>query len=282
LPVLALAALGVRVGIVPDTAIIPVLIVGFSLSLFAFALAVYALIDIWRSGAEGASSAIAGAVYAAPALVLLAAIAAAAIAYPRLADISTDPADPPGLAGEGREALAMADDEGIDLQSRAYPDLVPRFYALPIADVHATARKLIQGRGWTLVHDRPPRAPFAAAPDSMNMEQESGGGPTAAEPFAEASSTPVAAEAAETGLLQAVARTLVFGFPDDVAIRLRDTPDGTRVDMRSASRTGTHDLGQNARRIQAFFADLDSALQPDPAEAEGTPAAGASGGAASQ
>jgi hypothetical protein len=187
----------------------------------------------------------------------------------------------------------MADDERIDLQSRAYPDLAPRFYAPPIADVYATARKLIQGRGWTLVHDRPPRAPFAAAPDSMNVEQGSGGreagkgpldplsGPRAAEPFAEASSTPVAAEAAETGLLQAVARTLVFGFPDDVAIRLRDTPDGTRVDMRSASRTGTHDLGQNARRIRAFFADLDAALQPDPAEAGGT-AAGASAGAASQ
>ena len=33
--------------------------------------------------------------------------------------------------------------------------------------------------------------------------------------------------------------------------------------MRSASRLGEHDLGQNARRIRAFLADLDAILRPE-------------------
>jgi hypothetical protein len=31
--------------------------------------------------------------------------------------------------------------------------------------------------------------------------------------------------------------------------------------MRSASQVGRHDLGQNARRIKAFLAELDTAIQ---------------------
>jgi uncharacterized protein (DUF1499 family) len=65
---------------------------------------------------------------------------------------------------------------------------------------------------------------------------------------------------------------LVFAFPDRVVLRLRTEADGTRVDMRSTSAIGRHDLGQNARRISAFLAALDAALlaaaeQPDGVEA---------------
>ena len=52
-----------------------------------------------------------------------------------------------------------------------------------------------------------------------------------------------------------------FALPVDVALRLEADEDGTLVDMRSASRIGAHDLGDNAKRIRDFFADLDAALQ---------------------
>lgn len=61
-----------------------------------------------------------------------------------------------------------------------------------------------------------------------------------------------AAEPAE-GRLEAVATTPMMRFKDDVVVRLRPEGSGTRVDVRSRSRIGRHDLGTNARRIQEFL-----------------------------
>lgn len=289
-PVLALAALGNRVGIVPPEALIPLLVVGFALALTALGLGIYALVDIWNSGAEGAGTAIAGIVYALPVLVLLGLVAAAALAYPRLTDVSTDVNDPPVLRNPGDPAAARPDPDRFAQQSEAYPELRPRLYSLPIADLYAKARALVDDRNWTVTREAPPSSPPAALPSSephaeadAALEPEatatpSGGasGPEGFPPSGPAAGDAAAAPATgtETAVLQAVARTLLFGFADDVALRLRETPDGTQVDMRSASRIGRHDLGQNARRIKQFFADLDTALQPDPnAPPSGVPTA---------
>ncbi|MBB3191352.1 DUF1499 domain-containing protein [Halomonas cerina] len=56
--------------------------------------------------------------------------------------------------------------------------------------------------------------------------------------------------------LEATATTRWFGFKDDVAIRLTETGNGVRVDVRSASRVGRSDLGTNAARIQAYLEAL--------------------------
>ncbi len=56
--------------------------------------------------------------------------------------------------------------------------------------------------------------------------------------------------------IEATATTTWFGFKDDVVIRLSETPDGTRIDMRSASRLGSSDIGTNAARIRTFLANL--------------------------
>ena len=65
------------------------------------------------------------------------------------------------------------------------------------------------------------------------------------------------------GVIEAVART-----PSWASRRRRDprNPDGqgTRVDVRSASRYGTHDLGANASRIRRLLADIDDAAVPAP------------------
>src|SRR5690606_5941456 len=67
-------------------------------------------------------------------------------------------------------------------------------------------------------------------------------------------------EVADAGI-EAVAKTLVLALPVDVSIRIVSDDGGTVVDMRAAARVGAHDLGDNARRIRSFFADLDLALQ---------------------
>jgi len=56
-----------------------------------------------------------------------------------------------------------------------------------------------------------------------------------------------------TGDLEAVATTALFGFQDDIALRVRPDPaGGSTVDMRSKSRDGKGDQGTNAARIRAF------------------------------
>jgi uncharacterized protein (DUF1499 family) len=163
------------------------------------------------------------------------------------------------------------------LQGAAYPDITPKFYAQPVAAVYAAARDLVENRGWEIVNELPPAsmpaAPVAQAKKGTDasdavldakttITQSRGEAVATAAPNIPPVTEP--ASGAEAGTLHAVATTPIFGFADDVVIAIKDDPSGTRVDMRSASRLGTHDLGQNARRIRRLFADLDVALQPDP------------------
>ena len=73
---------------------------------------------------------------------------------------------------------------------------------------------------------------------------------------AEAMGWEIVAQSADKGIIEATATTTLFGFKDDVIIRLSDASGDTRVDMRSASRAGLSDLGANAARIEAYFAAL--------------------------
>src|SRR5262249_49173071 len=76
------------------------------------------------------------------------------------------------------------------------------------------------------------------------------------------------------GYIEAVARTLIMGFRDDVAIRVRAVGQGARIDIRSASRYGRHDFGTNAARVKALLDDIDevaSAEKPDKSEKPARP-----------
>ena len=56
-----------------------------------------------------------------------------------------------------------------------------------------------------------------------------------------------------SGRIEATDTTRWFGFTDDVVVRLTPWGAGTRVDVRSAARTGAGDLGRNASRIRRFL-----------------------------
>ncbi|WP_447980374.1 DUF1499 domain-containing protein [Candidatus Nitrospira bockiana] len=62
------------------------------------------------------------------------------------------------------------------------------------------------------------------------------------------------------GEIRAEAVTRVLRFVDDVHVRLEERPDGVTVHVRSASRVGKGDFGQNARNIRSFFSELDRQL----------------------
>jgi len=58
------------------------------------------------------------------------------------------------------------------------------------------------------------------------------------------------------GRIEATDRSLLFGFEDDLVLRIVTVPEGTKVDARSKSRVGRSDLGINAERIREFAAAL--------------------------
>ncbi|HKJ45589.1 MAG TPA: DUF1499 domain-containing protein [Balneolales bacterium] len=59
-----------------------------------------------------------------------------------------------------------------------------------------------------------------------------------------------------TGHIEATSTIPWFGFKDDVVIRIDTTAEGSRVDVRSTSRIGVSDIGENARRIRSYVARL--------------------------
>ncbi len=61
--------------------------------------------------------------------------------------------------------------------------------------------------------------------------------------------------------LKATHRTRLWGFTDDVTVRLEPAAAGSRVHARSQSRVGASDLGQNRRNLRELLAAQEGARQ---------------------
>ena len=68
-------------------------------------------------------------------------------------------------------------------------------------------------------------------------------------------------EQKENGEIHAIFRIPIFGWKDDVNIKLEETNEGTIVYIRSASRTGYSDLGVNKRRVSRLIRWLQNDLK---------------------
>jgi uncharacterized protein (DUF1499 family) len=64
----------------------------------------------------------------------------------------------------------------------------------------------------------------------------------------------------EEGRIEAVSSSLLYGFKDEVVIRITPDKSGIIIDMRSRSRIGRIDRGANARRIRSFMKALKKEL----------------------
>jgi hypothetical protein len=64
------------------------------------------------------------------------------------------------------------------------------------------------------------------------------------------------APARDGGQIEATDTTFFFGFTDDIAIRVRRSGQGARLDIRSKSRVGVSDFGRNTYRIRAYVRKL--------------------------
>lgn len=234
----AVSAAGHRYGFIETPGLFWLLGLVALIATGALLLAANGSFEIWHRGGAGGAD-VAWAVCLAAAVLTPFVIAAWRVyAYPALSDISTDTADPPSLAvaatlrSPDMNPVAPITPVQAAIQGEAYPEMTGRRYSLSADRVQELAVDLVRGRGWELA--APPSAP------------PSGG----------------------EGRIEALAKTPLLALPVDVSIRVTDEGDTSYVDMRSASRFGSHDLGDNAARIGAFLSALDTAV----AGAAGTPA----------
>jgi len=150
-------------------------------------------------------------------------------------DISTDLVDPPGFSeAVVRARAAVTDHNDLDLlakrtrDGRAFIDLQRQAYP----DIVPVPTGLDQHRAFDV-----------------------------ALALARAQHWTMGAVDPQAGTIEATARSLWFGFTDDIAIRVRADGTGARIDMRSVSRVGGSDLGANARRMRPFLLQLRQRLQ---------------------
>ena len=66
----------------------------------------------------------------------------------------------------------------------------------------------------------------------------------------------IVADEPKDGRIEAVDRSFLYGFKDEIIIRIAPSDGGARVDVRSRSRIGRIDRGVNTMRIRAFLATL--------------------------
>jgi uncharacterized protein (DUF1499 family) len=199
--------------------------VGVALAAILSALAAFIL--IWRSGRKGAGTAAAGFFLALLLLAYPAYLAEKVARFPRLVDLSTDIVDPPAFS-LSRQALAArggATPPNVSTQMRkrqllAYPQVQPILLDLDAPEAYASILKAIVKSGWRIVDQTP-------------LGGRSG-----------------------LGHIDAIARSLILGFPCDVTVRIRPLAGQTRVDLRSVSRFALSDFGANQRNVEIFEAAL--------------------------
>ena len=143
---------------------------------------------------------------------------------PPIHDVTTDLADPPSFRAAVRARGRRANPAGERIDPRTLP-------------AHQRAYPDLK----PLIVPQPPEEAFARA---VEVAREMG--------------WEILAENRQEGLIEATATTPWFGFRDDVVIRVRPDPGGSRIDVRSTSRVGRGDLGANAARIRRFLRAMET------------------------
>jgi uncharacterized protein (DUF1499 family) len=229
IPVVLLAIVIVRGGLLDLVPGLATFGGALALAAVAILLALGAFVVIWQEGLRGTGHAVLALFIGLAILAYPAYLAVRAYRLPTINDITTDPIDPPRFEAIARlrsrdaNPIAYAGLRAAELQRAAYPDIEPLLLNVTPQQAYDTALAIITRRKWRIVDARAPQP------------------------------------GRRDGLIEAVARTPIMGFRDDIVVRIRPAPDGARVDARSASRYGRGDLGVNARRIRALLDDIDDA-----------------------
>jgi hypothetical protein len=201
------------------------------LAVIALVLSIAALVVIWMEGLAGFGASLTAMAVSLALLAYPAYLGLSAYRLPWIYDITTDPIDPPRYEALARLRARDGNPipyEGLyaaEQQRNAYPDIGPLgTNATPTAAFDA-ALAAVNKRRWLIIARSPPQGPR------------------------------------REGRIEAVARTPIMGFRDDVVVRVRAEPDGARIDARSSSRYGSFDFGTNAARVRGLMNDIEEAIR---------------------
>jgi uncharacterized protein (DUF1499 family) len=241
LPVVLLAIIIERASLLEIVPVLATFAAALAMAMIAILLALASLVGIWRHGIEGLGAALTAILIGVALLAYPAYLGTLAYRLPMISDVTTDPIDPPRFETIGRlrsreaNPIAYAGLYAAELQKAAYPDIQPLDTEASAPTAYEAAMAAIAKRRWQVINAR---APQPGRPD---------------------------------GYIEAVARTLIMGFRDDVAVRIRAVGSGARVDVRSASRYGRHDFGTNAARVRALLVDIDDLADTEKPEGPARP-----------
>ena len=237
-------------------------VIGLAATFFA----VIGLVRLWQVGARGGLAAFWALVYASVPLTLTAFTLATYLLTPPVFDVATDPDDPPTFLkaredDQGWLPRQISPDEA-ELGAEAYAELVGKRYDGGADRVLAAVRRVAKASRIVIVASE---GDELTVPD-IGPPPAGTHGHGAAIPVPVPRPTPLLLQpptlvgAPGDVLLQGEVRTLVFGLPFDVVIRLREDEEATVVDMRTVARYGNRDLGIGAGLINAFFTALDAEM----------------------
>ncbi|MEO1205629.1 MAG: DUF1499 domain-containing protein [Pseudomonadota bacterium] len=199
---------------------------------FTIVLGAFALVRIWRTGCRGTSRVMFSGLLALGLLAWPLAQLPKMNALPEINDLTTDLQNPPvfDVLAQARPSDANSTTyPGVDFSERqkaAYPDLKTLWVNRSGAEAYEIAQEALKRQGLQIVRAAPP-------------------GQTVDRP----------------GVIEAYDRTLVLGFYDDVVVRVMGNSKSARIDLRSASRYGRHDLGRNAQRIRRLLGEVNARLE---------------------
>jgi len=211
----------------------PVAINVFALSAvglaFAALLGLLSLIGIWRKGYAGASTAFLGIVLPLLFLGWPLTFVPALFKLPPINDITTDWTLAPrfeALANQraaGTKPTAYPGEPVATMQQAGYPDLRSIALDRSTEETFELVEEAVRKLKWRVAASEAP-TPKVGRP----------------------------------GTIEATDQTLLLGFPDDIVIRVSGTNQRSRIDVRSASRYGEFDFGQNAARIRRFYGEVQA------------------------
>lgn len=228
LVLLLVASLGHRYGLVETLAFLWVLALVPLLAIMALFLAALGFHRLWHYGAKGGRASLMATLVS---LLVLAPFIYSAVLYlqhPHLADITTDPEQPPAyvLAQWRRttdmNTLGNFSVEEVALQASAYPNLRGRRFDGSMDRVLKAIKVVLEREGWVPVQ----RLPSETQDERLSFE--------------------------------VVAPTWLLRLPSDGVVRMVDEGEAVFVDLRLSQRYFWHDLGSGARRIERFMAALDA------------------------
>ena len=200
--------------------------IGFFTAAIALSLSLIAAMITWNNHIAGFGRAVVASVLSLSLLAWPISQLPKFLWQPAVYDISTDLTAPPQFNAIAKQRQFGANKthfqihQGQMAQEKLFPDIRPLIAQKSTEESFDLIRETIAKKGWEIIAETPPII------------------------------------GQEDGIIEAIERSYLVSLPDDIIIRITGGKTRSRIDIRSASRYGHHDLGRNIKRIRNLTHDI--------------------------